>query len=126
MIYHRFPPRFVVKTSAHGLGVFATKNFRKGQLLFKMHGEISTHPTRTSVQIGKNKHIEDTIAAFVNHSCSPTAKVNKRTKIFVSLRNIKKGDEITFNYNKNEDKLASPFKCSCCGQKIKGRISKKK
>ena len=39
----------------------------------------------------------------------------------VARRDIAKGDEITFNYNDTEAKLASPFNCNCCDKLIKGR-----
>lgn len=117
----RFPPHFIVKYGIHGLGAFTTADIKKGRILFKLKGEILSHPTRTSVQIGKNKHIEDKLAGFMNHSCRANAKLLKRKQQFVSLRNIPKGEEITFNYNKNEARLASPFKCECCGKKICGR-----
>jgi len=38
----------------------------------------------------------------------------------VALRNIKSGDEITFNYESNEEELAVPFKCDCHGRLIVG------
>jgi len=121
MKYLRIAPHFVVKMGIQGLGVFATKNFKRGKTLFKLNGEVINHPTRTSIQIVKNKHVENIIGGYVNHSCKPSAKVNRRKKTFVSLRNIDKGDEITFDYNKNEDVLACPFRCRCCGRKIVGR-----
>lgn len=121
MKYRRFPPFFIVKNGIHGLGVFLTQDVKKGALLFIMKGDMLDHPTRTSVQVGKHRHIEDVLASYINHSCKPTAKVARRQHAFVSLRDLEKGDEITFDYNKNEDKMASPFVCECCGRKIKGR-----
>jgi len=125
MKHRSIPARFSIKTGIHGSGVFLTQNIKKGKTLFKMKGEILDKPTRTSVQIGKNKHIEDIIASRVNHSCTPNTKVCRQHKTFISLTDIKKGEEITFNYNKNEDSLASPFKCKCCGNKIMGKTNVK-
>jgi SET domain-containing protein len=118
---HRFPPHFIVKNGIHGLGVFTTEPVKKGQVLFKMKGDILDYPTRTSIQVGKNKHIEDEIGAHINHSCSPSAKVVKKDMMFVSLRDIDVDEEITFDYNKNEDALSNPFYCECCNKAIVGK-----
>lgn len=116
-----FPPHFVVKKGIHGYGVFTTMAFKKGETLFKLKGEIINSPTRTSVQIAKDKHIEDIIAGQINHNCAPNSRVNRKAGTFVSLKNIKKNEELTFDYNQNEDILSSPFICECCGKKILGK-----
>lgn len=116
-----FPPHFVVKDGIHGVGVFTTTSVKSGETLFKLKGPIIENPTRTSVQIGKNKHIEDKLAGFMNHNCHPSAKVDRKTQSFVSLKDLKSGEEITFNYNKNEDFLANPFTCECCNKFICGK-----
>lgn len=117
----QLPRHFEIKVGMHGVGAFITKDIKKGTVLFKMKGKIINHPTRTSVQVSKHQHIEDLLAGHINHSCTPNARVSRRARTFVSLRNIKKGEEITFDYNKNEDELAAPFVCICCGQKIAGK-----
>lgn len=114
------PPHFVIQPGIHGLGVFTTIDFLKGQVLFELTGEILPAPTRTSVQIGVNQHIEDKLAAFMNHSCTPNAFIDRTTSSFIALHDIQAGQEIMFDYNKNEDLLSSPFICECCGKKIQG------
>ena len=116
-----FPPHFVVKNGIHGVGVFTTTEVKKGELLFKMKGAILEAPTRTSVQISENKHIEDKLAGCMNHNCSPSAKVDRASQSFISLKDLRAGEEITFNYNQNEDVMASPFICECCRKLIGGR-----
>lgn len=116
-----FPPHFVVKNGIHGVGVFTTSPVKKGEMLFKMKGPILETPTRTSVQIGANKHIEDKLAGYMNHNCTPSAKVDRDSQSFISLKDMKAGEEITFNYNQNEDLMASPFMCGCCNKMIEGR-----
>ena len=128
MTHHFLPPCFVVKNGIHGVGIFITKKVKKGDLLFQMEGKILDHPTRTSVQIGKTIHIEDKIACRINHNCRPNSKIDRKTRSFVSLQDIKKGEEITFDYNENEDVLACPFICACCHREIAGKkqLTKKK
>lgn len=117
----RFNPKFILKEGVHGKGVFATARFHKGEELFTLSGPIVDKPTRTSIQIGKNKHVEDDIGIYINHNCFPNAKVNRKSQSLVSLRDIEIGEEITFDYNKNEDVIAAPFYCHCCNKQILGK-----
>lgn len=112
---------FIIKEGIKGRGVFAARKVNKNTLLFKMHGEIIEQPTQTSVQIGKDMHIEDELAGLVNHACKPTARVDRDTQCFISICDIEEGQEITFDYTQNEDCMASPFTCECCGKKIAGK-----
>lgn len=115
------PPHFEIKVGIHGVGAFVTKSFKAGETLFILEGHIILSPTRTSVQVSEQEHIEDALAGRLNHSCEPNAKIDRMTRSFVSLRDIAAGEEITFNYNDNEDKLAEPFTCLCCGRRIVGK-----
>lgn len=121
---NKIPPGFEIKVGIHGVGAFVTKDIKKGSVLFKLQGDIVDTPTRTSVQIAKGKHIEDALAGHINHSCSPNARVYRKTQSFISLRDIEAGEEITFNYNDNEDDLASSFVCVCCGKEMLGKLHK--
>lgn len=114
------PAHFVVQPGIHGLGVFTLISFLRGQVLFELTGDVLNTPTRTSVQIGVNQHIEDKLAAFMNHSCTPNAILDRATSRFIACKDIQAGEEIMFDYNKNEDLLSSPFICECCGKKIEG------
>lgn len=116
-------PTLIVKEGIHGRGVFATRHINKNTVIFKMHGKLIVDPTQTSVQVGSDQHIEDAIAGLVNHSCHPTARVDRQTQSFISVRDIEPGDEITFDYTKNEDNMAVPFICECCGREICGKNS---
>lgn len=115
------PSHLVIKDGIQGLGVFATADLKKGQVAFKLSGKIVDRPTRTSVQIGDHQHIEDHLAAFMNHSCMANTEVNKQDHTFICTRDIKQGEELTFDYHQNEDTLAAPFTCHCCGKKIIGK-----
>ncbi len=86
-------------------------------------GELADTPTRTSIQIAKNWHIEDEVGSCINHSCSPSTFIEGF--FIISARDLKRDEEITFDYNQNEDIVSSPFECSCCGKIITGRNGKK-
>jgi hypothetical protein len=40
----------------------------------------------------------------------------------VAIKDIAGSDEITFDYSQNEDMMASPFVCRCCGRLINGKV----
>ena len=52
------------------------------------------------------------------HSCNPTSKIDDSW--VVAVADIPSGTEVTFDYSQNEDMLASPFICRCCGRFITG------
>lgn len=122
---HYFKPKFILKEGIHGQGIFTTVKISKGEILFEMNGDIINQPTRTSIQIGKNKHIEDDIGAHVNHNCMANAKIIRKNRTFISLRDIEPNEEITFDYNKNEDSISAPFTCHCCQKEIRGKLKSK-
>ena len=113
----------IIKKGIQGRGVFATKNISKNTIIFKMHGDFVKAPTQTSVQIDTDLHIEDTLAGMLNHSCTPTARVDRQLQALISLRDIAMNEEITFDYSVNEENLAVPFICRCCGKTISGKKS---
>lgn len=117
----RHPSNLVIKKGIQGQGVFASRRIPTNSIIFIMHGDIITSPTQTSVQVGTNSHIEDKTAGFINHSCKPSAIIHRDTRAFISTRDIEVGDEITFDYTKNEDKMAAPFVCNCCGKFVSGK-----
>ena len=89
-------------------------------VVYHLHGYILSSPTRTSIQIGPDQHIEDRLGIYINHSCHPTVKVvgNK----LISIKQINYGDSITFDYDKTEDKVSHPFICNCCDKLIQGKM----
>ena len=55
---------------------------------------------------------------FVNHSCEPNTHV--KNSCDVAVRNIKKGEEITSDYGKNN---FVSFICKCGGKNCRGAIN---
>ncbi len=116
-----------VKKSKTGLGLFADENLSKGQCVIEYVGrEISEREKYTSRskylfeinskitidgQDRKNK------ARYINHSCRPNCEIKiKNKKIFVmSLKKIKKGEELTYDYGEEYfDEHIKPKGCRCC------------
>lgn len=120
MFRQSYPQHLMVKPGLEGVGVFTKKPIKAGETIFIMSGKIISEPTQTSVQIGQHQHIEDPLAKFLNHHCSASAEVLRESRALVALRDLQAGEEITFNYAKNEDKMAVPFVCRCCARNIEG------
>ena len=108
----------VKQSEIHGLGVFARKKIRKGEiiekspviLLDKLEREVlkSTslfwyyfllNNNKTPVAIGLG------LSSLYNHSYNANAfydiKIKKAIIVFKSVTNINAGEEITINYNSN-------------------------
>lgn len=61
---------------------------------------------------------------FTNHSCNPTAYVDKVQGILCASRDIPANEEITFNYLDTETELALSFSCKCGAIDCVGEVSK--
>jgi len=111
-----------IKKGAKGL--FASQPIEKGKIILVLQGEKFSKPSRTSIQIG-NKHIEDPEGGYINHHCDPTAEIKINSSfvgfnLVTAKKDIKKGDEITFDYETTEEVMVAPFKCECHGKLIEG------
>ncbi len=91
----------------NGKGLFSTKKYMKGDIVHILSGEIYDNPTRYTIHIGNNKHIHDEYGIFINHSFNPNICINNNNVI--ALVDINVNDELMFNYNDSELKMASPF-----------------
>jgi len=90
----------------------------RGTVVYHLSGPTFRKPTRTSIQVSRDQHIEDKLGRFINHNCDPT--VNVVRTYLVAIKTIHPGDSITFDYNANEDEMSNPFMCRCCGRWVAG------
>lgn len=113
--------------------IVARTFFPVGSRLFGINGELTSTPTRYSVQVGSDTHIDlpgeytpEEIMdrfywRFTNHSCEPNVRLDGRD--FYALRAIEPWEEITFHYSTTEYEMAEPFDCYCGTASCEGRIS---
>lgn len=127
-----YPVGTVVATSSPAVGVLieaeqrrliAARDIAAGAEIFRLVGRETRIPTRYSIQVGPEMHLDsDDLATdaerihdrywmYLNHSCEPSAVV--RGLALVALRDIPSGDGVTFDYNATEWELAEPFDCRC-------------
>lgn len=127
----------VATSKIHGLGVFAKKKIPQGTCIIEYDGERITRAQ------GEKRHkIQARTGAFyvfaldkkwavdgatggdarrINHGCDPNCKYEiKKGKIWIlSIRNIKKGEELTYNYDVTEQ---GKYPCNCGARNCKGRM----
>ena len=107
-------------------GLFLTANARQDEVLIAYDGPIIDHPTRYSVQIDDDRHIEGTAEsnAYLNHSCAPNAYVDWNGVCLRALRDMAPGEELTCNYLTTDYEIHETFVCHCgapgCYGEIKG------
>ena len=110
-------------------GLFATENIKKGAVIFALEGTRVPEPTRTSIQLEKDYHIEDFKGGYMNHHCDPTAEIVVKYNqleaygLVMAKKDINSANEVTFDYETTEDSLAMPFRCKCCGKLVSGKKS---
>jgi len=114
------------RISGAGRGVFAKYNIKKNEIIETCPIiEISKHDTAILNEsnlvtyffyFGKNKQrfaIALGFGSIYNHTYKPNAEYTINLKEdainFIALRNIKKDDEITFNYNNGNPKDKIPL-----------------
>lgn len=109
------------KTKKFGKGVFAKASIKKGELVASFDGEkydddfdgwnqdLQIH----TIQFAKARWRDSKgIARYINHSCDPNCGI-KRLFDVVAMRDIKKGEQITWDYEMTEKSDWFRMKCKC-------------
>ena len=139
----------VKKSSIHGSGIVATASIKKNKKIIEYIGEIISKKEgdrRSAERIKKylNKKNEGSVyvfelnskydidgspkynkARFINHSCNPNCEVDIiKNQIWISsIKNIKKGEELFYDYGYPFDKDDyHDHPCKCKSKKCIGYI----
>lgn len=101
----------IIKESKTGQGSFAPRDIKKGEIILQSSGESYTDKEIDNLidadkmrpddplQIGDDEWLELNKESYiVNHSCDPNAGLRKKGELF-ALRDIKEGEEITYDYS---------------------------
>lgn len=144
--------RYSVRRSAiHGRGVFALVDVPKGTRLMEYLGERISHKEadRRYAKLHENSAhtmlfaVNDEVvidatkkgssARFINHSCSPNCEaIEEDGRIFLeTIRAVKAGQELTYDYNLILDEPHTPkvkklHECYCGTKKCRGTVLGKK
>ena len=119
---------FRVGKGTSGFGIFAQEDIPSGKFLLEYWGDVV--PTEKADEIG-GRYLFDlengktilgstrkNIARYANHACKPNAEVRvQKDRVFLySIKKIKTGDEITWDYGKEYfDWFIKPYGCRCKG-----------
>ena len=121
----------IIKSKISNQGLVATKNIKKDIKIMDYKGRlISKNETESNEKFDNDKHIylfninkkydldgdyKYNTARLINHSCDPNCEVTgKGTKLWISsIKYIKKGDELCYDYGFGFDENYKDFPCKC-------------
>ena len=120
--------RFTIRKSAPGLGqgLFANAKIRKGDFVLEYTGKRIPTPaadrmkSRYLFEIDERWTVDGSsranTARYINHSCDPntSAEILAGRIMIFAVRAIKKGEELTIDYDKEYfDEFIRPAGCKC-------------
>jgi SET domain-containing protein len=138
----------------HGNGVFATEAIKKGERIVRYKGKLRTHE-EVDEEYGDDDedghtflftlnddyvidaNVDGNVARWINHSCKPNCESEieenakgkrHKDKVFIhALRDIKAGEELTYNYGIVLDephtaKVKKLWACKCGAKNCTGTM----
>lgn len=120
----------VKKSKIHGLGIFALRDFKKGEIV--LHWDTSDRISREEFEkLPNEEKARITVCKgiffrlnppenFFNHSCEPNTEVGEFCDI--AIRDIKKGEEITTNFEAEDRPMGLKMNCNCGSKKCRKKI----
>ncbi len=126
----------VRSSSLHGAGVYTTASIKRGTKVLEYTGpRLSTEQTEGMYAdnevtylftMDDNKTVIDGfgMAAFINHSCSPNCESDQfGDRIWiVALRDIKAGEELTYDYCLWDGEPGDEAPCYCGSSNCRGTM----
>jgi hypothetical protein len=118
-----------------GHTVVAQADIAKGELIVVWSGKLvdggellSLPPTvrRYSLQVEDNHYLVSLSDCeppdYVNHSCDPNAGLSGQIAL-VAMRDIRAGEEITYDYAMSDGSSYDEFPCGCGAAECRGRVT---
>jgi len=131
------PKAAVRESPIHGRGLFATGDFRTGEIVCVKGGHIFTRATLervapvlgpAEIQIAEDLFIgplssdeREGCMIFTNHSCQPNIGVQGQI-VFVALREIAAGEELTHDWATTDDDEYA-LECRCGAPACRGTVT---
>ena len=130
----------VKKSNIDKRGLYASKNIKLGTKVIEYIGKlISKKETETNPKFDNEKDIylfelnskydldgdySWNTARLINHSCNPNCEVEgKGLKLWITaIKDIKKGEELSYDYGFRYDVDYKQFPCKCRSQNCVGYI----
>ena len=130
----------IKKSKIDNRGLYAAKNIKKDTKIIEYKGKIITvKETETNPKFDNDKAIylfnlnkkydldgdfKYNTARLINHSCDPNCEVDGvGLKLWIyAVKDIKKNEELTYDYGFSFDKDYKDFPCRCGAKKCVGFI----
>jgi SET domain-containing protein len=130
----------IKKSNIDNKGLYASKNIKAKQIVIHYKGKLVTKKeVEKNPKFDNDKAIylfnvnnrydldgdfEYNDARLINHSCNPNCEVDgKGLKLWIfALRDIKKGEELSYDYGFGYDKDYKQFICKCGANNCVGYI----
>jgi SET domain-containing protein len=130
----------VIKSKIDNQGVNASRNIKEGTIIIYYKGKLITKKeTERNPKYDNDKAIylfnlnnrydmdgdfSYNTARLINHSCSPNCEVDgKGLKLWIyALKDIKKGEELSYDYGFGYDENYKDFVCKCRAKNCCGYI----
>lgn len=136
-MYHSWlsPDIIVGPAGAKGVGLFATRDFDRGEIVTGFGGHVMSslefHDLPEHRQIHSLQIAEDLFmvapeasepADMFNHSCDPNLGIHGSIML-VAMKPISAGDEITFDYAMCDADSYDEFECHCGSDNCRGKVT---
>jgi SET domain-containing protein len=103
-----------IKTENKFRSLITKQAYTKGEMICEIPTEkLFDKANRYTVQIDRNRHTEVGKLSALNHSCDPNVILDTENLQMVALRDIEKGEELSFFYPSTEWEMDAPFICLC-------------
>jgi uncharacterized membrane protein YeiB len=111
-------PLVEIRRHAGFASLYAARSFARGDIVFPLRGRPVTRPTRFSIQVGRDVHLDpisdrESPWGCLNHGCDPNVAIDVERRAIIARRGIVAGDQLRFDYSTTEWELAEPFVCNC-------------
>jgi SET domain-containing protein len=124
------------RSKIHSVGCYTRTSIKRGKWIVEYTGQRLTvkqadrkyrHAAKTylfGLTDGKTIIDGDGLAAFINHSCEPNCKIIERQgRIWVvAERDIKAGEELSYDYSLYDGDLGDPSLCFCGAKACRGSM----
>lgn len=125
----------IIKDTSKGQGVFAGKFFKKGEIIIEFSGKVfdydeiekGSYIDEHCFQVGPRTYLGPSggIDDFFNHSCDPNAGLKKTGEdkfALFAIKDIKAGDEVTWDYSTNVEEEGWEMNCNCAKPNCRKKI----
>ncbi len=127
--------RLVIRESEKGKAVFAGTHIAKGEVVCEFTGPTYTMAQYLELHDPENNHFlqidEDCFMGpsgnaddLINHSCNPNGGLTCRDGrvLYIAIRDIRKGEELSFDYSTTMDEDCWEMKCLCGDAACRGTV----